>query len=158
MELARQLQLFIKEGEENEQKKNFDMAAMGYEKALALAPENKDLPARIAEMKKMAAKARERQNAFSVKFNDFENLFSAASYEECYSRGKELLSEFPEHSKAVSAIFAETCLKTGKYSEAREAIIALEGDPEHETLHDYIIGMVSYQEGDRDKAPSTSAG
>lgn len=152
MELARQLQLFIKEGEENEQKKNFDMAAMGYEKALALAPENKDLPARIAEMKKMAAKARERQNAFSVKFNDFENLFSAASYEECYSRGKELLSEFPEHSKAVSAIFAETCLKTGKYSEAREAIIALEGDPEHETLHDYIIGMVSYQEGDRDKA------
>ena len=152
MELARQLQLFIKEGEDNEQKKNFDMAAMSYEKALGLAPDNKDLPARIAEMKQKAAKARERQNAFSIKFNEFDNLFSAANYEECYNQGKELLSEFPEHSKAISAIFAETCLKTGKYTEAREAIIALEGDSEHETLHDYIIGMVSYQEGDRDKA------
>ena len=152
MELTRQLQLFIKEGEENGRKKNFDMAAMSYEKALALAPDNKDLPALIAEMKQKAAKARERQNAFSVKFNEFDNLFSASNYEECYNRGKELLSEFPEHNKAISAIFAETCLKTGRYTEAREAIITLEGDPEHETLYDYIIGMVSYSEGERDKA------
>ncbi len=151
-ELARQFSFLISEGQENEQKKNYDLALISYEKALKMVPDNKDLPQTIARMKELSGQARERQNAFSVKFNEFENAFSAGNYNECYEAGKELLNSYPENTVAVSAIFAEACLKLEKYDEAKEAAIKLEGAAEHETLYLYIVGQVAYAQGNRDLA------
>lgn len=151
-DLARQFSYLMSEGQENEQKKNYDLALMSYEKALKMAPENKDLPQTIARMKELSDQARERQNAFSIKFNEFENAFSAGNYSECYDAGKQLLEGYPENAIAVAAIFAEACLKLEKYDEAKEAALKLEGASEHETLYFYVIGQVAYAQGNRDLA------
>ncbi len=151
-ESARQLALLMNDGQENEEKKNYDLALISYEKALKLTPDDKNLPATIERLKKLAEKARERQNAFSVKFNEFESFFSAGNFEDCYNLGKDLKKDFPEHEKALSAIFAEACLKLNKHDEAREAAIGLEGASEHETLYHYILGIVAYEQGNRDLA------
>lgn len=152
LELARQIRFLLKEADENEQKNNYDLAVISLEKAARLAPEDPDLPGRIAGLKELSQKNRARQNDFSVKFNEFDKFFSQGNFQECYDLGQLLIKEFPENRKPLSAIFAETCLRLGKYSEAKEAIVAIEGDPEHETLHAYIIGMVNYHSGDREAA------
>ena len=151
-ELSRQLSSLLDEGQSYEQKKNYDMAIMSLEKALKLAPDHKELPQDIARLKVLAERARERQNAFSVKFNEFESLFSSDSFSQCYEAGKELLNDFPEHSVTISAIFAEACLRAGKLDEAKEAILKLENAAEHATLYHYILGMVAYENGDREVA------
>ncbi|MDD3147232.1 MAG: tetratricopeptide repeat protein [Candidatus Riflebacteria bacterium] len=151
-ELARQFSLLVSDGENNEQNKNYDLALINYEKALKLSPGDKNLPQTIARVKELAEKARERQNAFSIKFNEFESSFSGENYEECYSQGKELRNDFPEHEKALAAVFSEVCLKLGKPDEAKEAALKLEGATEHETLYHYVLGMSAYQQGNRDLA------
>ncbi|HPT46004.1 MAG TPA: tetratricopeptide repeat protein [Candidatus Rifleibacterium sp.] len=151
-ELSRQLSSLLNDGHENEQKKNYDMAIISFEKALKLAPDNKELPQTITRLKVLAEKARERQNAFSVKFNEFESLFSSGNFSQCYDAGKELLNDFPENSVTISAIFAEACLRSGKPDEAKEAILKLENAAEHATLYHYILGMVAYENGEREVA------
>lgn len=152
LEFSRQLALFIKDGEENEQKKNYDVAILSFEKAIKMSPENGDLVKKVAELKELSKKARERQDAFSTRFTEFESLFSSENYSECHDKGKALLEEYPENKKSVSVILAEASLKLGKFAEAKEAVINLEGDSEHETLYHYVSGMVAYQQGDNDLA------
>ena len=151
LELSRQLNFFIKEAQENEQKKNYDIAIISYEKALKLAPQNVDLPKKLEELKELSKEARDRQNAFSIGFTDLEALFTAGNYAESYEKGKSLQNEFPENKKTLAVILAETCINIGKFAEAKENAVEFENDSEHETLHNYILGMVAYSENDKDK-------
>lgn len=152
LDLIQQLRLTIKEGQENEEKKNYDVAILSYEKAIKLSPGNKDLVKKVALLQELSKKARDRQNAFSTSFTEFESLFSSGNFSECHAKGRTMLADFPENKKSISVILAETCLKLGKFDEAKEAVVALEGDPEHETLYQYILGIVAYNQGDKSLA------
>jgi len=152
LELSRQFNNFIKEAREKEQRGSFDIAISDYENALKLRPDDKEIPGIIVALKEKSAKAKARQDSFSVSFAEFDNLFKVDKYSEAYEKGKRILADFEEHRKTVAPPFAETCLRLAKYDEARTALVEIEGIEEHKDIYNYIKAMVAYHQGDNNLA------
>ncbi|EKD82811.1 MAG: hypothetical protein ACD_39C01081G0001, partial [uncultured bacterium] len=152
IELNRQFNNFIKEAQDKEKRGSYDIAVNDYENALKLRPDDKDIPQKIAELKKKSVQSKARQDSFSVGFAEFDNLFKVSKFAEAYEKGKQLIAEFEEHRKTVAPAFAETCLRLEKYDEASKALIEIEGVEEHLNVYNYIKGMIAYHQGNNNLA------
>ncbi|MBU1109437.1 MAG: tetratricopeptide repeat protein [Candidatus Riflebacteria bacterium] len=151
-EFNRQFNFFLKEAGENEKRGSYDIAVISYEKALKMQPENKDIPAKIQELKKKSVQSKQRQDNFSVSFADFENSFKVNDYAAAYSKGKALIEEFEEHRSIVAPAFAESCLRMEKFDEARSSLTYIETVEEHKNIYNYVKGMIAYNQGDNNLA------
>jgi tetratricopeptide (TPR) repeat protein len=152
LEIARRLRLFVQEGKEHEDQKNYDIAIISYEKALKITPENEELKKKIANLKELSAKEKERQNAFAMAKADLESYFSNDDFNSAYDKGKEIEEQFSENKLQIAPIMAEICLKLEKFAEAREYAMQFETVKEEELLYNYIRGMAAYHNGENEIA------
>ncbi|MFZ5949967.1 MAG: tetratricopeptide repeat protein [Candidatus Rifleibacteriota bacterium] len=152
LEQAQQYRFFVKEGQASEKNKQFDMAIINFEKALAINPASEDLKKKIASLKVEAENFKARQNAFALARGDFEALFTTEKLGDAYEKGKQIEADYEEGKAEIAPIMAEVCLKLEKLDEAKEFAIVFENDSEQKDLYNYILGMVAYQQGNNDQA------
>lgn len=152
LERAQKYSFFIKEGQSQERNKNFDIAVLNFEKALELNPGNEDLQKKIADTKVESAKYKKHQENYAAAKAELETAFDAGEYDDAYARGTQIIEEFAERQAEVAPMMAETCLRLGKFDQAKEFAISFEEEAEQKNLNNYIMGMVAYNQGDNDAA------
>lgn len=155
LDRKRQYDLFCKEGADNADKHNYDLAIISFEKALKLAPDQVAIKKQIIDLQAKAKRAKELRDAFAINLTELEKTFTAGDYDSSYKQGQKMLTEYStesDSSKSIALIHAEICLRLEKNDEARKMLIFFEEDKDHQQLYLYIKGILAYRAGERDEA------
>ncbi len=152
LEKAKKYRYCITEAQKNEKAQNFELAILNYQQALELNPQNADLKKKIEEIKVASENFKQRQENYAAARAEFLSAFDAKEYEDAFAKGTQIEETFPERKKEIVPTLAEICLRLGKFEEAKNYGMEFEDDDDQKNLYNYIMGMVAYNQGDKDQA------
>jgi tetratricopeptide (TPR) repeat protein len=152
LEQAKKYRYCITEGQKNEKAQNFELALINYQQALEINPQNEELKKKIEEIKVDSEKFKERQERYAEARADFLSAFDTKAYDDAFAKGSQIEEDFPERKKEIVPALAEICLRLGKFEEAKNYCLEFESDDDQKNLYNYIMGMVAYNQGDKEQA------